>query len=77
MIELHLASNYTALDVRIVGLLRGLGAKVSESLRKDYEGVERELIQRIAAPCHLTGAELDRILFQNYDAILADLKLTS
>jgi hypothetical protein len=77
LIELHLASNCMALDVRIAGLLRRLGAKVSESLGRDYEEVEKELIHRIAVPCHLTGAELDRILFQNYDAILADLKLTS
>ena len=42
---------------------------------RDLGALRRVMGQRVAKPCGLTGAQLDQILFQNYDAILADIKL--
>jgi hypothetical protein len=76
LIDLRLAKNCMALDSRITGLIQQLGAKGSLKLtRKNYTLIEAELINKVAKPCMITGALLDRILFQQYDFILADIKL--
>lgn len=75
LIELGLARKCLALDARILGLLKQLGAKIDGNIDRSYEQVERELIRYVAKPSGLTGAKLDRILFRNYDILLADLKL--
>jgi hypothetical protein len=74
LIELGLAKNCLALDARIATLLGKLGARVPKRLgRQHYKAIETELIARVATRCGLSGAQLDRILFQNYDLIRADL----
>ena len=45
-----------------------LGVKVSPD--DIYRQIERELIQKVATPLGMSGALLDRVLFQNYDRIL-------
>jgi len=75
LIELKLATDCMALDSRIVRLVTEVGVRLPRALGKDYDNIERALILEIARPCGLTGAQLDRVLFQNYDAILTDLKL--
>jgi len=60
-----------ALDTRIFGVLKKVGVKVSPD--DIYRQIERELIHRVAKPLGLSGAQLDRILFQNYDCIRADI----
>jgi hypothetical protein len=75
LIELRLAKNCVALDARIAGLLKSLGAHVPEPLSRHYEEIEQELITKVAKPCGLSGVELDRVLFQNYDLIAADLAI--
>ena len=71
-IELRLAENCMALDARIYGVLEGVGVKVSPDDIFGY--VEHELIQKVAKPLGVSGGQLDRILFKNYDQILKALK---
>jgi hypothetical protein len=75
LIELGLAKNCLALDARIAGLLGKFGARAPQPLGRHYEQIERELIARVARPLGLSGAQLDRILFQNYDLIRADIAI--
>jgi hypothetical protein len=72
LIELRLAENCMALDGRIYGVLEGAGVKVSPD--DIFRYVENELIQKVAKPLGVSGGELDRILFKNYDHILKTLK---
>jgi len=67
LIELGLAENCMALDVRIYGVLEKVGVKVSPD--DIYRQIEKELIEKVAEPLGISGARLDRILFQNYDQI--------
>jgi hypothetical protein len=50
---------------------------VTDSDGASYEDMEQALISQVARPANLTGAELDRILFRNYDKILADIGLAA
>lgn len=68
LIELRLAENCMALDARIYGVLKKVGVRVSpEDIFKQIEG---ELIEKVAKPLNMSGAVLDRILFQNYTRIV-------
>jgi len=68
LIELRLAENCMALDTRIFGVLKKVGVKISPD--DIYQQVERELIMKVAKPLGISGALLDRVLFQKYDQIL-------
>jgi len=68
LIDLRLAENCMALDTRIFGVLKKVGVRVSPD--DIYEQVERELIKKVATPLGISGALLDRILFQKYTKIL-------
>jgi hypothetical protein len=72
LIELRLAENCMALDARIYGVLEKVGVKVSPD--DIFRYVEQELIRKVAEPLGVSGARLDRMLFQNYDKILKELK---
>jgi hypothetical protein len=72
LIELRLAENCMALDARIYGVLEGVGVKASPA--DIFRHVENELIRKVAEPLGISGARLDRILFQNYKAILKALE---
>ena len=61
-----------ALDARIYGVLEGVGVKVSPEDIFGY--VENELIQKVAKPLGVSGGQLDRMLFNNYNQILKSLK---
>jgi len=69
-IELGLAENCMALDVRIFGVLEKVGVKVAPD--DIYRQIEKELIQKVAGPLGISGGRLDRILFQNYSRILKE-----
>lgn len=73
LIELGLAYDCIALDQRLKKILRCVGARVPNSVNKSYDRIEKELIERVAKPCHLSGGELDRILFQNSGDIMVRL----
>lgn len=68
LIELRLAKNCMALDARIYGVLKKVGVKVSPP--DIFKQIERELIGKVATPLGMSGALLDRVLFQNYNRIL-------
>jgi hypothetical protein len=71
LIDLRLAKNCMALDTRIYGVLKKVGARVSPA--DIYKQVERELIKKVATPLKISGALLDRILFGKYEEILERL----
>jgi hypothetical protein len=73
LIEFGLAKRCLALDARILGLLKKVGARVPRSIDKHYEEIETELINHVAKPCGLSGGNLDRILFRNYGDIMVRL----
>jgi hypothetical protein len=65
LIELGLAKECMALDARILGLLEKVGVKLKRgSLDREYERIEEELIEKVAKPLNISGARLDRVLFQ-------------
>jgi len=68
LIELRLASDCMALDVRIFQILKRVGLRVSPT--DIYEQLEKELVSKVAKPLGLSGAQLDRILFGQYSKIL-------
>ena len=70
LIELGLAENCMALDVRIFGVLEKVGVRVSPD--DIYKQIEKELIQKVARALGISGGRLDRILFQNYSRILKE-----
>ena len=72
LIEMKLASDCMALDLRLKRILEGVGVLFPKSLNARYEQIERELIEHVAKPT-LSGGELDRILFQNYSDIMVRL----
>jgi hypothetical protein len=69
LIGLRLDGNCLALDQRLVRILREVGARIDGSIDRQYEQIERELIEKVAEPCGLSGAELDNVLFCNYGDI--------
>jgi hypothetical protein len=73
LIELRLASDCMALDQRIKNILEGVGLKLVGSVDRQYEQIETELRKHVAKPLHLSGGQLDRILFQNYGDIMVRL----
>ncbi len=70
-IELGLAKNCLALDTRLRALSSAVGAPTN---RASYDAIEKALLIKVLRP-QLTGGRLDPILFQNYNEILADIKL--
>jgi hypothetical protein len=74
LIELGLAKKCLALDARILGLLEKVGVKIKRgSLDRDYERIEEELIEKIAKPLNISGARLDRVLFQYNNQIVGGI----
>ena len=76
MADLGLARNVIALDVRLLNLLRRVGARLPSNVQTDetsYRRVQDALLEHVARPAGVNGVQLDRILFNNYDEILRDL----
>ena len=74
LIELRLARNCMALDVRIYGILASTGVLVSPD--DVYRQVEIELVNKVAKPLGLSGGQLDRTLFNEYKAITETNRLS-
>jgi hypothetical protein len=71
LIELGLAKECLALDARILGLLDKVGVEIKRgSLDRDYERIEQELVEKVAKPLGISGARLDRVLFQYNNQIV-------
>ncbi len=68
--ELGLAVDIIALDTRVLGILRGLGADVPENTPNDdeqYLAIQQALLTQVCKPLGITGVELDRVLYWNHD----------
>ena len=66
-----------AFDTRIRGVIREIGVQIPESVKADsaqYENYERLLINEVCRPLHITGAQLDQLLFNNSKEIINMLK---
>ena len=76
LMELGLITNAVALDVRVLKILENVGIKVPEgslSNPKLYDEIENAILTEICSPLRLLGVELDRMVYQNYEGILAML----
>lgn len=76
LIELGLVQNAIAIDSRIKTLLNHLGENIPDKFlqsKKRFSALEKEMLEKVAKPCGITGAHLDRILYQNYDEIEREL----
>ena len=74
LIELGLAKQCLALDARILGLLERVGVEIKKgSLGRNYERIEEELIEKVAKPLGISGARLDRVLFQYNNQIVGEI----
>lgn len=72
LIGLGVATSVVALDTRILDLLRRAGASIPKDVRtnpESYRQLEKELLNKICKPLRITGAALDRILFQHYKTL--------
>jgi len=67
--ELGLAYDVIALDSRILSVLRSFGADVPKETptdEREYKVIQQALLSHVCEPLGLTGVELDRILYWNY-----------
>lgn len=73
--ELGVVTDVIALDSRLLGILEAVGVHPPADVQispKSYAVLQRELIEGVARPEGITGVQLDRILYRNYESILAD-----
>jgi hypothetical protein len=73
LMELGLVRNAIGLDVRVQTILQKVGIKVPEGFQNNprlYDDFENDILTKICAPLGITGVELDRMLYQNYDDIM-------
>jgi hypothetical protein len=78
MAELGLARNVVALDVRLINLLRVAGVHVSNRTTNHeatYRALQDALLEQVARPAGVNGVQLDRILFNNYEGILSEMRV--
>jgi thermostable 8-oxoguanine DNA glycosylase len=71
--ELGVVTDIIALDIRVLNILRRAGAVLPADIqtnRERYGALQSELLRRVCGPVGITGVMLDRVLFQNYKAIL-------
>jgi hypothetical protein len=63
-----------ALDVRLQNVLRKVGIAVPANLAtspRTYDEFERSLLKEVCIPLGLSGIQLDKMIYQNYDDIMA------
>lgn len=73
LMELGLVQDAIALDVRIQNIFDKIGIiipKGFENNPKLYDEIENGILMKICKPLGITGVELDRILYQNYNDII-------
>ena len=73
LMELGLVRNAIAFDTRIKNVLHKIGIETPEHFEtssKLYDKVENEIISKICVPLGISGVELDRMLYQNYEEIM-------
>jgi hypothetical protein len=74
LMELGLVKDAIALDVRIKNIFGKLGISTPKTFSnlRIYDQVESDILTKICKPLNFTGVELDRILYQNYAAIMCE-----
>lgn len=76
LLALGMAVDLLAFDVRLQKIFKllklDLPPKFCDNAKK-YREVEAALIQQVCRKLEITGAQLDRILFRNYDQIIKQL----
>lgn len=71
LMELGLVIDAIALDTRVLNILKECGIAVPKDAALDsYASLEAEIIEKVCKPIGVTGMELDRVLYQNYDQIM-------
>lgn len=73
LIGLGFVRDALAFDTRVMNALEAFGATLPRKLTTDaatYAAVEADLIERVCRPAGVSGAVLDRILFQKYAEIM-------
>jgi hypothetical protein len=74
LMELGIVKDAIALDVRIRNIFAKLQINTPKNFSNSriYDQVENDILSKICRPLDLTGVELDRILYQNYAAIMCE-----
>ena len=76
LIELDLGRTLIAFDIRVLNVLRAAGTKLPVKVQRDppqYEALESAVTREVCARAGITGAELDRIIYWNYEALMSEL----
>ncbi|MGD0071589.1 MAG: hypothetical protein ABSB71_08535 [Candidatus Bathyarchaeia archaeon] len=73
LMELGIVEDSIAIDVRVQNVLKRFGIEVPQGFQNNpklYGEIESGIIEKICKPLGLRGVELDRLIYQNYDAIM-------
>lgn len=73
LIGLGLVQRAIAFDARLMGVLKHFGAKLPPDLaisKQKYKSLENELIEKVCAPCGISGGYFDRIIFAKANSIV-------
>jgi hypothetical protein len=76
LIELDLGRSLITLDVRSLNVLKWAGAKLPVKVQSNpaqYEALESAVLREVCARVGLTGAEVDRIIYWNYEELKTEL----
>jgi hypothetical protein len=76
LIALDLGRTLVAFDVRVLNVLKAAGVWVPDDVQSNkqrYEELQSAIVNNLCRPNGLSGAEFDRIIFRNYDAIRKEL----
>jgi hypothetical protein len=74
LMNIGMASNVIALDIRLQKVLKRVGMKVPNGLASSpgvYDAFEKKLLESVCNPLKMTGIQLDQMIFQNYDDIMS------
>ncbi len=77
LMELGILENSIAFDTRIKNILEKLGFVLPKGFEKNpnqYAEVERDLLTKVCKPLGITGVEFDRMLYQNYEEIMREIR---
>jgi len=70
---LGLINDAIAIDVRIQNVLRQkIGIRIPDGLENNsklYDGIEKELLEKLCKPLKMSGVQFDKMIYQNYDEI--------
>jgi len=76
LMELGLVKNAIALDTRIQNIFDKIGIMIPKGFENNpklYDEIENDILVKICKPLGISGIELDRILYQNYNDIVKNM----